>query len=170
MTKVGIFILVAVILIAILGSVAYQRYKPSPEVETQIQQISETKSFVPFSARFMIYTNGTKRIFTDSKYHNRSQDVYITLEDPSLIQVKKEGTTWQEFFDTLPAPMKVTKNCLYTGSGQTFCSNETSKLLFFINGNVEPNVLEKEINPNDQLMITFGNLSEEEIKSELSDF
>lgn len=46
-----------------------------------------------FTASFEIYTNGTKRIFTDPKYHQQSSEVYLTAEMPSTIYIKKEGIT-----------------------------------------------------------------------------
>lgn len=111
---------------------------------------------VNLQASFAIFTNGTFRIFTDPKYHNRSEDVYITADNPNVITVKKKGITWGDFFKTLPTPMKVTKDCLYTGTGQTLCNSDNQTLKFYINGEKDGNALEKEIKENDKLLISFG--------------
>jgi len=126
--------------------------------ESQIIQSSQPNQDqdVNFTATFSITTNGTKRIFTDSKYHNRSEDVFLTADDPSIVHVKKSGVTWQNFFDTLPSPMKVTKECLYTGTGQTFCNTASQSLKFFLNGQLDQNALDKEIKEGDQFKVEFN--------------
>ena len=109
---------------------------------------------INFTARFEIYTNGTKRIFTDPRYHNKSADVYLEGSDSSLIHVTKTSVTWADFFATLPMSLK--KDCLVTGTKQTFCTNETSVLKFFINGVETPDASEKEIQPNDELRVEYS--------------
>ncbi len=113
----------------------------------------DASNFIPFTATFEIFTNRTKRIFTDSKYHNQSQVVFIQDSDPSIIHVTQPNITWDYFFKTLP--FSLTSDCLITGTKQTFCSNETQKLRFFINDVEQQNALELEINPNDQLRVVF---------------
>ena len=103
-----------------------------------------------------IYTNGTKRIFTASMYHNQSEEVFIESPSPNVVQVKKSGVTWQDFFETLP--FSLSKDCLITGTNQTFCTNETGALKFFLNDTEEPHALEQEIMPGDTLLITYKNI------------
>lgn len=143
------------LIIPILAIVLFAYYKtPSVAVEPgyTTQQVPE---FMPFTARFEIKTLGTTRVFTDSKYHNRSEDVFISADDPGLIHVLKDGVTWQQFFDTMPAPMKVTPDCLYTGTGQTFCSNKSLTLEFILNGQYRQDALSQIIAKNDILQISF---------------
>jgi hypothetical protein len=112
-------------------------------------------SFEPFSAKFEITTLGTKRVFSDSKYHNRSSKVYITATDPSVITISEPHITWQQFFDTMPSPMKVEPNCLYTGTSQKFCTNQTHELKFILNGEASTDALTQEISPDDFLVINY---------------
>src|SRR3990172_4396271 len=72
--------------------------KPSSTQESS----SQPQANIDITASFEIYTLGTKRIFTDSKYHNQSSDVYIEFSNASLIKVKRRGTIWGDFFATLP--------------------------------------------------------------------
>ncbi len=116
------------------------------------QSLSDQKGL---SANFEIYTLGTKRIFTDSKYHNRSEDVYIKADDPSKIYVKGADVKWSDFFNSLPSPMKVTKECLTTGTNQQFCSDTNQKLKFILNDIETPNVLDLKIQDNDKLIIRY---------------
>lgn len=108
---------------------------------------------INITASFEIYTLGTKRIFTDSKYHNKSTDVFITKEEPSLIHVMRIGVTWNDFFATLP--MSLTKDCLITGTGQRFCTNSESELKFFINEVEVPTALDQEIKNGERLKIVY---------------
>ena len=117
-------------------------------------------------ASFAIFTNGTFRIFTDSRYHNQSSDVFLTEAEPNIVYVKKEGITWGDFFKTLP--MTLSKECLTTGTGQRFCTGETGLLGFYLNGERDPNALDKEISDEDKLLVSFGSQNEEEIQSQLS--
>lgn len=108
---------------------------------------------VDISAKFKIITNGTTRIFTDSKYHNLSKDVYITSQNPNTIVVKKSDIKWSDFFKTLP--MSLDKTCLVTGTKQTFCTNETGKLHFYINNTETPDALDNPIRNNDFLLVEY---------------
>ncbi|MBI2011944.1 hypothetical protein HYS91_04200 [Candidatus Daviesbacteria bacterium] len=104
-------------------------------------------------ASFTIKTDNIIRIFTNSKYHNQSEDVYITPDNPSRVNVKKTGITWADFFNTLP--MKLTKDCLVTGDGETLCRNEASSLKFYLNDREDPDLLDKEIKNGDKLLVIF---------------
>jgi hypothetical protein len=151
-------VLAIIILIIASGAFLFVNLRTTERAKTkpQISQIKETN----LKASFAIFTNGTYRIFDDPKYLNQSSDVF--MEKANIITVKKSGITWSEFFKTLP--MSLDKDCLVTGTGQTFCSNENSKLRFFINGIENPDALDEEINEDDKLLVTFGNESESQIK------
>lgn len=105
------------------------------------------------TATFKIITNGTTRIFSDSRYHNLSKDVYITSQNPDTIIVKKTNIKWSDFFKTLP--MSLDKNCLVTGTKQTFCTNESGKLYFYLNGVESPSALDNIIGNNDFLFVEY---------------
>lgn len=128
------------------------RYSPkTPEGPTPLPM--STPADTSYTAKFEIYTNGTRRIFSDSRYHNLSPVVYLTEEEPSTIHVEEKGITWSDFFATLP--MQLNKNCLITGTKQTFCSNDTQKLKFFINEAEIPDALELEIGENETLRVVY---------------
>jgi hypothetical protein len=114
---------------------------------------SQKTQFEEFTANFEIYTLGTKRIFTLPMYHNQSADVFIEVNDPSLIQVKRDGVTWNEFFETLP--FSLTKECLITGTKQTLCTNDNYELRFILNSVYEPNSLDLPISENDYLVVEY---------------
>ena len=126
--------------------------------------VSENKN-VDIKAGFAIFTNGTYRIFSDKKYHNLSQEVYIESQNPNIVVVKNAETTWGDFFKTLP--MKLEKDCLTTGTGQLFCTGESGELKFYINNTQNQDALTKKISNGDKLLVTFGS-KESNLKYELS--
>jgi len=157
--KKTLFIVILILALIFLAIYFYSpRKKQSPTTPTtpKTGQITPTKTqeTVDITASFEIYTNGIKRIFTASKYHNLSQDVYITADDPSIVHVKKKGITWSNFFATLP--MELSKDCLVTGAKQTFCNQGEKKLRFFLNETENPDALDEIINNGDTLRVTFG--------------
>ncbi len=127
---------------------------PNATVPAPVSQVTSSPLPVDFIARFEIYTNGTKRIFSDEKYHNQSTDVYIEKLDPHVIFIKKSDVTWNDFFGTLPFSVK--KDCLVTGTQQTFCTTDEKKLYFYLNGLDTPDALDQVIAPNDMLRVEYG--------------
>lgn len=121
---------------------------PSPNpLSSQVQETVNTK------ASFTIITDSITRSFKAEKYHNKSPDVYIQADDPTVVHVKKANITWNDFFKTLP--MSLTKDCLTTGDGETFCSGKEGQLEFFLNNIETPDLLEREIHPEDSILIKF---------------
>lgn len=125
---------------------------------------AETK--FPKKASFSIYTNGTLRTFSSSMYHNLSETVYISAENPNQVVVNVEGVTWGDFFSTLP--FSLTEDCLVTGAKQTFCNSSRGTLKFYINGEQVEGALNKVINDGDKLLVSFGNESEVTINSQIN--
>ena len=156
-------IILIAISIAVIAGLALFFFKGKQNLSTLttaptsiIEQTTPTQfaEKVDIIASFEIYTFTTKRIFTASMYHNLSEDVYITADDPSVIHVKKNGITWADFFATLP--MQLTRDCLITGTKQTFCNDSEGTLRFFINEAENPDALDEIINEGDALRITYG--------------
>ncbi|MEK7572040.1 MAG: hypothetical protein AAB553_07245 [Patescibacteria group bacterium] len=120
---------------------------------------------VDIKATFAIFTNGTFRIFTATMYHNLSEDIYIEGRNPNRVTVKKRGTTWNDFFTTLP--FKLSKDCLTTGTGETFCTNAGQTLKFYLNGITDDTALTKEIQEGDTLLVSYGAKNDPQIQKQL---
>lgn len=116
-------------------------------------------------AAFAIFTNGTFRVFTAPMYHNLSKDVFIESTNPNIVRITKVGITWDDFFTTLP--FKLTTDCLTTGTGQTFCNGQNGTLKFYLNGQSDPDALDKLINQGDKLLISFGNETDSQIQTQI---
>lgn len=142
-----------------------QQSQQSPQMSSSPTPIPSVTQTVNKQATFAIFTNGTLRIFTDERYHNKSENVYIEVSNPYIIHVKKPGITWGDFFATLP--MKVTSTCLTTGTGQEFCNKETHSLKFYINNTEVSAALSREIQSQDKLLISYGPKSDPAIQNQL---
>lgn len=168
MNKIGV--IAGVSILAVLGVLFILRPNPQSKIlpSPQSKEVFETTASpqsVDYTASFAIFTNGTFRVFTAAMYHNRSPDVYIEAANPNLIRVKKNRTTWQEFFDTLP--FKLTPDCLTTGTNETFCTNQVNILMFYLNGVKTNDALSREIEPQDQLLVRYGKEDADALRQEL---
>ncbi len=166
MNKVPVLLLITVVILAGTYLFLTQGSKPTTKPNSlETPAITNISSKVDYSAGFAIFTNGTFRIFTAAMYHNLSKDVYIQADNPNIVYVKKKGITWDDFFKTLP--FELTKDCLTTGTKQTFCTNDSGKLKFYLNGKIDKNALDAEINNGDQLMVSYGKETDKQIQEQL---
>ena len=140
--------------VAIISATIYLNKPQTPQITSQTPTptpFSEEK--VNIKATFTIMTGNITRNFLAEKYHNLSPDVYITADEPTIIHVKKTEITWDDFFKTLP--MKLTKECLITGDGETFCDRKDGTLKFYLNDIESSDFLNKEIKDGDKALIRF---------------
>lgn len=128
---------------------------PDSTSQTSSQLSTPEPVFSPYTASFQVIINGETRTFTDPRYHNQSADVYISPEGSRQVQitVTKPNITWGDLFKTLP--MSVDTNCIVTGTKQTFCSNQSQQLRFYIDNVESPNALTTVIEPSSQLKIVY---------------
>lgn len=108
---------------------------------------------VNIQASFTIITGTITRSFKAEKYHNQSPDVYLESSNPTIVHVKKSGITWDDFFKTLP--MKLTKDCLTTGDGESLCNGKGGTLKFYLNDSETPDLLDEEIRDGDKALIQY---------------
>ena len=144
---IAIILTIAVLFIILSNS---QTPKTLVSISSPTPQMQEIK----IKASFTIVTGNITRSFSAEKYHNRSLDVYIENPDPTIVNVKKIGITWDDFFKTLP--MKLTKDCLTTGDGETFCNGENGTLKFYLNDVETPDLLDRKIKNGDKALINFS--------------
>lgn len=151
----SVFVLASSIFIIYIFRPNPQENIQSPPIQNEIGQSSppESGSQNPYiNAKFTIYTLGTKRDFSNPMYQNLSSSAYIASGTGEDI-IALRGTTWGDFFDTLP--FSIDKECLVTGTGQKFCTNNLRSLNFYINGEIDSNLLSKNIEDRDELVIKF---------------
>ncbi len=168
MTKYILFIAVIIFFTALFSAM----FKPADVKDRKVSEVRKESSISPTpitkKAKFLIFTNGLKRDFSSSMYHKLSQVVYIEAQDPTIVYVKNENLTWNDFFRTLP--FELTKECLTTGTGEIFCNSGDQRLAFYLNGVKKDNLLDTIINDQDQALISFGTETSDEIERELKEF
>lgn len=145
------FIIVALVL-GLLGYFSWKAAGSAPSRATPAS--SDTRMSPRLRAAFLVYTNGVKRTFAAPMYHNRSQEVFIASENPEIVNVTKQNVAWGDFFNTLP--MKLSGDCLTTGTGDTYCTGEDGALRFFLNDEEVPDALTHVIGDGDRLLVSFG--------------
>lgn len=167
-----ILILVGLIILVLLAVFFILPQMTKPMLE-QIKPPATTSSptseaFTPYTAQFLIFTKGQLRDFSAAMYLNQSSDVYLAGDNSTMINVHKASVTWDDFFKTLP--FSVSADCLITGTGQKFCTSEQSSLKFYLNGTQITDALTQEIQPNDELLISFGARNDPTINAQLEQF
>lgn len=146
------FIAIATIMLIGLFYVASKPKDMSPPSISLPSSAQPSTKEVNIKANFAIITDNITRSFKNPKYHNKSADVYIQENDPSIVYVKKLGVTWADFFNTLP--MKLTNDCLVTGDGEKLCQ-ATGSLRFYLNDVEEANLLDQEIKDGNKILIKY---------------
>jgi len=144
------------ILVAILAGVIVLSLVNKPTVTAPIeskQRMNQDMPELPITATFRVVINGQKRSFNLPMYFDQSKEVYIESANPEQVVVNEQSITWGEFFNTLP--FSVQKNCIITGNKETYCTNETQTLTFTLNGQPQPDVLDKLIMQGDTLEISY---------------
>lgn len=147
------------VLVVFLGISYFALQTRKPQRADETRQGAKKEDFVHKHAAFLIFTKDTKREFTDTKYHERSEKVHLHASNPEIIHLHASGVTWQEFFDSLP--MKLTQDCLTTGTGQEFCSDSGVTLKFYLDGEKVQDALFQEIKEGDRLLVSFGEKDED---------
>lgn len=163
---IAIGFLIAIVLLLIKTPDINQNQPTKISVSLEPSPALEVPKNVDYEARFAIYTNGTRRVFTNSMYYNLSKDAYIEASNPSVVHVKKDGKTWMDFFATLP--LKLDKDCLTTGTNEKFCMTKNATLKFYLNGAKIDNLLFEKIKDGDLALISYGTENEAQIKSQLN--
>ncbi len=172
MKKITLILIFSAVIVLLVAFFIRQNIRKPVEIAivskttTQDAKVDEPSEVKEIKAAFMIFTNGTKRDFSALMYHNLSPDVYISAQNPNIITATKERITWQEFFDTLPFELK--KECLTTGTKQTFCTGKSGVLKFYLNGGRDDDLLVRTINDGDKALVTFGPEEEPNLEFQLS--
>jgi len=157
--------IIAIIIVIVISGFGYLFFSKKSTPSPQQNKVEKQPERVSYDASFAIFTNGIFRDFSASMYHNLSPHAYIQSGEPNKVQVRKKGVTWNDFFKTLP--FKLTKECLTTGLGETFCTGQGGSLKFYLNGERNDNVLDEVIHSGDSILISFGNENEAQIKEQM---
>ena len=155
-------IVAAVIAIAVISAVIYS---------TQQQQSSNNNNnYGPVGsahehAAFAIKVNGKQIDFSQPKYQVQSPLIHVEGGDGTTLHRHATGVPFGEFLKSVN--MNIENGCFISDDGKRYCNNEENKLRFFINGNQTESVNNYVINPNDRILVIYGNENTDEINQEL---
>lgn len=129
-------------------------------------------------ADFKVFLNGEAYDFAQEKYMStdtRKLSHFTHLHDGNGEVIHKHMTTITlgDFFESLG--MRFTEECFVldmdwanVDSGKSYCNNEEYTLKFFVNGKENIEFEEYEIKDLDQILISYGGETEEELALQLS--
>ena len=125
----------------------------------------ELRQSVHWHADFALYINGERYDFNQERFLSTTDEELsenVHLHEPFLVvHVHREGTTWREFFHSLG--FELTDQCLTTPEGDQYCTSETERLSFIVNGVRVDGLAFQDITDIDRALISFGDESGEEL-------
>ena len=154
-------IVAAIIAIAVISAVMYS---------TQ-QSGNNNNNYGPVGsahehAAFAIKIDGKQIDFSQPKYQVQSRLIHVEGGDGTTLRRHATGVPFAEFIKSVN--MNIENGCFTLDDGKQYCNNENNKLRFFINGNETESINNYVINPNDRLLVLYGNENADQINQELA--
>ncbi len=154
-------IVAAIIAIAVVSAVMYS---------TQ-QSGNNNNNYGPVGsahehAAFAIKINGKQIDFSQPKYQVQSRLIHVEGGDGTTLHRHATGVPFAEFIKSVN--MNIENGCFTLDDGKQYCNNENNKLRFFINGNETESINNYVINPNDRILVIYGNENADQINQELA--
>jgi hypothetical protein len=152
-------IVAAVVAIAVVSGLMYST-----------QQQSRNNNYGPVGsahehAAFAIKINGKQIDFSQPKYQLQSRLIHVEGGDGTTLHRHATGVPFQEFLKSVN--MNIMNGCFTSDDGKQYCTNGENRLRFFINGNETNSVNNYVINPNDRILVIYGNENADQINQEL---
>ena len=154
-------IVAAIIAIAVVSAVMYS---------TQ-QSGNNNNNYGPVGsahehAAFAIKINGKQIDFSQPKYQVQSRLIHVEGGDGTTLHRHATGVPFAEFIKSVN--MNIENGCFTLDDGKQYCNNDVNKLRFFINGNETESINNYVINPNDRILVIYGNENADQINQELA--
>lgn len=155
-------IVAAVIAIAVVSGLMYSA--------RQQQQSSNNNNYGPVGsahehAAFAIKINGKQIDFSQPKYQLQSRLIHVEGGDGTTLHRHATGVPFDEFLKSVN--MNIKNGCFILDDGKQYCNNKENKLRFFLNGNETDSINSYVINPNDRILVIYGNENADQINQEL---
>jgi len=133
----------------------------TPQIPAGVGSIGSTHEH----ADFKVYINGNTIDFSQQKYQVASPYIHVEDGNGNLIHVHATGETIGFFFDTLG--MKFNSTCFVLDTGEEFCNQDDRTLKFYVNDFTNNDFEKYLLKDLDQILISYGNETEEQIQSQL---
>jgi hypothetical protein len=116
-------------------------------------------------AAFAIKINGKQIDFSQPKYQLQSRLIHVEGGDGTTLHRHATGVPFDEFLKSVN--MNIKNGCFILDDGKQYCNNKENKLRFFLNGNETDSINSYVINPNDRILVIYGNENADQINQEL---
>lgn len=131
----------------------------------------ELRQAVHWHADFALYIGGERYDFDQNRFFSTkgaelSENAHIHPPRPHVVHVHREGTTWREFFASLG--FELSDRCLTTPEGEQFCTSQTERLSFVLNGVKVDGLAFQDITDIDRALISFGSESGEDLQHQFA--
>ena len=155
-------IVAAAIAIAVVSGLMYSARQ---------QQSSNNNNYGPVGsahehAAFAIKINGKQIDFSQPKYQLQSRLIHVEGGDGTTLHRHATGVPFDEFLKSVN--MNIKDGCFILDDGKQYCDNKENKLRFFLNGNETDSINSYVINPNDRILVIYGNETADQINQELA--
>jgi hypothetical protein len=155
-------IVAAAIAIAVVSGLMYSARQ---------QQSSNNNNYGPVGsahehAAFAIKINGKQIDFSQPKYQLQSRLIHVEGGDGTTLHRHATGVPFDEFLKSVN--MNIKNGCFILDDGKQYCNNKENKLRFFLNGNETDSINSYVINPNDRILVIYGNETADQINQELA--
>jgi hypothetical protein len=156
-------IVAAVIAIAVVSALMYS-------AQQQQSSNNNNNNYGPVGsahehAAFAIKINGKQIDFSQPKYQLQSRLIHVEGGDGTTLHRHATGVPFDEFLKSVN--MNIKNGCFILDDGKQYCNNKENKLRFFLNGNETDSINSYVINPNDRILVTYGNENADQINQEL---
>lgn len=156
-------IVAAVIAIAVVSALMYS-------ARQQQQSSNNNNNYGPVGsahehAAFAIKINGKQIDFSQPKYQLQSRLIHVEGGDGTTLHRHATGVPFDEFLKSVN--MNIKNGCFILDDGKQYCNNKENKLRFFLNGNETDSINSYVINPNDRILVIYGNENADQINQEL---
>lgn len=119
-------------------------------------------------AGFSVVLNGQEVDFSERRYQvDTTGSRYIHMEggDGTTLHRHATGVPIGEFLHTVG--MDIRDGCFVHDNGTQYCEGGDNRLLFFVNGQPRDDIMSYVLNDNDRILITYGNLTEQQIQEQI---
>jgi hypothetical protein len=116
-------------------------------------------------AGFAVILNGQEIDFSQSRYQVQSQLIHVEGGDGTTLHRHATGVPIGEFLRSVR--MDIADGCFVHDNGTQYCEGGDNRLLFFVNGQERDDAMGYVLNDGDRILITYGDLTEQQIQEQI---
>ncbi len=134
--------------------IEWQNYAHSLEGVAGLEGATKTH----IHADFAVYVNSERISFNNSAFDEKDDLVHIHLDNTNgdkIIHVHLTGITFGQWLKSIGGDLNA--QCLTLPNQESFCNNENSMVMFFVNGKRNEKYGDYKIQDLDKILVSYGN-------------